>query len=135
MVVEYPPVVDGARRLAVDGYVGVHEPLCQIGHGSLRLGQRRNGGLAALDAVDGKGGSPAGLIGCDISMLSDGDALGSVRPPALDDVGLSPGGVDADAEAREVSVPVEDVSVAGAERIDGTFGDGTMVLSGHGLLS
>ena len=86
-------------------------------------------GLAALDAVDGEGGLPAGLIGRDFSMPPDGDALGSVRPSALDDVGLSPGGVDADAEAGEVSVPVEDVSVAGAERIDGALGDGTMVLS------
>ena len=66
-------------------------------------------------------------------MLFDGDAPRAIRPPALHYVGLSAGGVDADPEARQVAVPVEGIAGAGAECVDGTLGNGTMVMSRHGV--
>ena len=38
-----------------------------------------------------------------------------------------------DSEPREVAVPVEGVACAGAECVDGTLGNGTMVMSRHGV--
>ena len=131
MLVEGQPVELGGRCLAVDLDMSPHEALRQIGHGGLGPGWRGHSFLATLDAVDYGRRLLARLLGCYRSMLADGNAPGSARPPALHDVGLAPRGGDADAEAGEVAVPVEGILAVGGERVDGVLGDGSVLCSWH----
>ena len=133
VLVEGEAVEPGSGWLAVDLHVGANESLGEVGHGGVGLGRRGHRVLAALDAIDDGGGLLTGLIGRDRSVLPDGDALGPIGPPALDDIGLPSGGVDPDTETRKVTVPVESIVAVGGKGVDGALGDGTVVWSRHGV--
>ena len=74
-----------------------------------------------MSAADGP---LVGLLGEDgADEAGDGGLVGE----EADDVGLAPRGGDADAEAPEVTIPVDGILAAGVERIDGALGDGSVL--------
>ena len=111
VVLQRAPVDAGGVGVAVLGDVGGHVALCEVGYGDGAGVRRGHGGVfAALDAVDDLGGAEPGLRRGDLAVGAEGDAAGAAACAALDDVDLAARGIDADAEAREVAVPDDDVA-------------------------
>ena len=80
-------------------------------------GRSAAGFLAPLDAVDDLGCALAGLCGGDLAVGAERDAAWPATCPALDDVDLAARGVDAHPEARQLTVPDDDVALGDRERV------------------
>ena len=87
--------------------------------------------LAPLDAVDDLGCALARLCGGDLAVGAEGDAAWPATRAALDDVDLAARGVDAHAEARELTVPDDDVARGDRERIHRPAGEGQRATARH----
>ena len=117
VVLQRAPVDACGVRIAVLCDVGAHVALGEVGDGGAGLGQERARFLAPLDAVDDLGCAFARLCGGDLAVGAERDAAWRAARPALDDVDLAARGVDAHAEARELTVPDDDVARGGRERV------------------
>ena len=87
--------------------------------------------LAPLDAVDDLGCALARL-GCgDLAVGAERDTAWRATRPALDDVDLAARGVDAHAEARQLTVPDDDVARGDRERVHRPAREGQRATARH----
>ena len=111
--------------LQMGGGVLLHEALGQVGHGGASPGSGRLSGQIAAGLCEGDdlcGLGPRRSRG-DRPVRPDGDFDGSSLVSVLDDVDLSPGRMDAHAEALDVVIPDDALALCGDEGIDGSLGD------------
>ena len=124
MALDGQSVLGCGGRLAADGDV-----LAQVafgeggkgGAGGLR-GRALCEVLAGFHTSDDEGCAPAGLARADDAVAADGCAPGARRATGLHDIDPCAGGIDADAEAGERTVPQHPVP-AGREPVDDRVGD------------
>ena len=125
------PVVLGRARLAPHRHVLIEAAFGQIGHGGLQRRLCWDRVLAPLDPIDDDGRLASALIDRLAADPSQGDPLQAGRPPGLDDVELAPGGVDTDAEARQVAVPEDRVLAVGLQPLHNPLGQLEGTSLGH----
>ena len=87
--------------------------------------------LAPLDAVDDLGCALTRLCGGDLAVGAERDAAWRATRPALDDVDLAARGVDAHAEAGELTVPDDDVALGDRERVHRPAREGQRATARH----
>ena len=131
VVLQRAPVDACGVRIAVLCDVGAHVALGEVGDGGAGLGQERARLLAPLDAVDDLGCALACLGGGDLAVGAEGDAAWPATRPALDDVDLAARGVDAHAEARQLTVPDDDVARGDRERVHRPAREGQRATARH----
>ena len=118
VVLERAPVDACGVGVAVLCDVGGHVALGEVSDGDgTGLGRGHGGVLAALDTVDDLGRALPGLRCGDLAVGAQGDAAWAAARAALHHVDLAARGVDADAEARQLPVPDDDVAAGGRERV------------------
>ena len=110
-------------------------PRGQIGHGERGLGRCRHRVFAFLDAVDDSDRLLARLLGGELAMPAESNALGSSRAAALDDIYLAPGRVDPNAEAGKFAIPEDRVLTLDGQPVDGSFGECEFGSSRHRIES
>ena len=117
---------------AMDLHIGSHAAGREIGDGGIGLGLRRDRVQAALDAVDDGGRFATPHVDRHPGAGPEGHPLEAGGTPGLDDVDLAAVGLDADAEAGEVSVPVDGVPAGGRKGRDAAGGEAEGASLRHG---
>ena len=124
--------VGGFRASGIGGNVVV-DGILECGHGSC-LGALSGGIIAACDAAEGFLGEASCLIGGDLAVSTDDDALvgglsSTVPRPVIDDEGLGAGGMNPQTEACQPVVPCDPGFIFGLEGIDVSLVQGDPELS------
>ena len=138
VIVERVPALPDRGRLAAHLDVLAHVAFRHLGdrvaglHGSRAVCGKRL--PAGLDVGDDPRRRRARLVRRDQPVPSDGEPPGPAALARLHEVDLRPRGIDADAEARELRVPVERLALAHRERLDGSPRDPPCVQCCHGPL-